>query len=160
MSGRVASLPISTREVRHNLRLVKELRVTEHDPEPVSYVPGLRLRAVRFVDDNTLEYDFEGIDAADETFRLTRSKVDRLGIWLYNFDQDFVARYRAVPGVYGGTGLERLGAYFFAVRRSELPVGRSWERLKREIQARLAERWRQIHPDDPAGDSRGQGEGA
>lgn len=138
--------------------------MAEHDPEPVSYAPGLRLRAVRFIDDNTLEYDFEGVDAADETFRLTRSKVNRLGIWLYNFDRNFAARYRAVPGVHGGTGLERLGAYFFAARRSELPVGKSWERLKKEIQATLAERWRQIHPDEPAtdaaGDSSDQGEGS
>lgn len=127
--------------------------MAEYEPDPVSYVPGLRLRAVRFIDENTLEYDFEGIDTADETFRMSRSNDNRLGIWVYNFDQDFGARYRAVPGVRAGAGLERLGAYFFAARCSELPVGSSYERLRAEIQAEFARRWYQARPDGPAADS-------
>lgn len=127
--------------------------MAEHEPEPVSHVPGLRLRALRFVDDDTLEYDFEGIDAADETFRMSRSNDNRLGIWVYNFDQDFAARYRAVPSVRAGGGLERLGAYFFAARASELPAGASYERLKTEIQEALAARWHQVRPDHPAAET-------
>ena len=125
--------------------------MVDREPEPVSYSPGLRLRAIRFIDENTLEYEFEGIDAADETFQLVRSNDNRLGIWIYNFGQDFDKRYRGVPFVFAGAGLERLGSYFFAARYSELPVGASYEQLKAELRDALAERWRQDRPEDRMG---------
>ncbi|HEX8008472.1 MAG TPA: hypothetical protein VF482_18830 [Trebonia sp.] len=128
--------------------MTEEPHAADREPAPVSYVPGLRLRAVRFIDESTLEFDFEGVDVPDETFRLTRSNDNSLGIWVYNFDQYFSGRYRSVPGVRAGTGLERLASYFFAARRSELPVGTSYEQLEEEIRSALAERWAQHHPAD------------
>ncbi|HEX7160974.1 MAG TPA: hypothetical protein VF223_07025 [Trebonia sp.] len=120
--------------------------MADYEPDPVSYCPGLRLRAIRFVDENTLEYDFEGVEVEDETFRLSRSWVNGPGIWLYNWDRDFENRYRGML-LHPGAGLERLGSYFFAARRSELPAGASYERCREESQAEAAERWRQDHPD-------------
>lgn len=128
--------------------MTEEPHAADREPAPASYVPGLRLRAVRFIDESTLELDFEGIDAPDETFRLTRSNDNPPGIWIYNFDQHFSGRYRGVPGVRAGTGLERLASYFFAARRSELPVGKSHEQLSAEIRSALAERWARDHPAD------------
>lgn len=101
---------------------------------------------MRFIDERTLDLDFEGIDAPDETFRLTRSNDNSLGIWVYNFDQHFSKRYRSAPGVRAGAGLERLASCFFAARRSELPVGTSYEQLSAEIRSAVAERWAKDHP--------------
>ena len=91
---------ISSKEGDLFMELPEEPHMVSREPQPVSYSPGLRLRAIRFIDENTLEYDFEGIDAADEMFQLARSNDNRLGIWVYNFEQDFARRYRGVPAVF------------------------------------------------------------
>ena len=79
-------------------------------PEPVSYIPGLRLRAIRFIDENALEFDFEGIDAPDEAFVLTRRSDNGAGtsaasedtLLAVAFGPISVARVRQISPARGG----------------------------------------------------------
>ena len=49
--------------------------------------------------------------------------------------------------VSAGAGLKPLVWRFFAARRSELPVGSSYDQLSADVRPALAERWHDDHPD-------------
>lgn len=136
-------VPAQVAETRDNVPM------TADKWEPESFDPGLRLRAMRVLDDDAVEFDFEGINAPDERFVAKRSWHRGLELW--NLDERFQNRYRAVPGPRAGSGLEALGALFLRVRGGELPVGSAYEALAADVRARAAARFAEISaPSDAA----------
>lgn len=111
-----------------------------------TYRPGLRLRSLRFITDDEIELDFEGIDAPDATFRASREWVTGLG-WLHNFDEDFGRLYRGVPLLTAGMGVNAVIRGAWIARADELPTGESWQREFDAGKAELARRWNESRSD-------------
>ena len=118
-----------------------------HD-EPQSFDPGLRLRSLRVVDDDTVEFEFEGINSPDTTFTVGRAVHDGIALW--NTDERFAAQYRQVPGPSAGQGLEGLADLFLRIRARELPAQGAYEALSAEVRSELSRRWEESRGDRPA----------
>ncbi len=113
--------------------------------------PALRLRSLRFITDDEIELDFEGLDAPDATFRATRTWLEDIGIWLYNFDEAFDRLYRGVPIFQAGHSANSAITGAWAARDDVLPTGASYDRKYTAARAEVERRWKESHPD-PDGD--------
>lgn len=112
----------------------------DFEQEQHEYHPGLRLRGLRFLSDDQIELDFEGLGTADRTFVARREWLDSQGFWLMNFDEEFSRLYRGVPLLSIGHSLNPLIRQAWAARSDQLPADDAWQRLFDERRAELARR--------------------
>ena len=54
----------------------RDFEMEQHD-----YRPGLRHRGLRFVSDDEIELDFEGLDTHDRTFLVPRTEHASIAVW-------------------------------------------------------------------------------
>ena len=127
--------------------------VRDFEKQENTFRPGLRLRSLRFISDDELELDFEGLDAPDATFRATRTWLEDSGSWLYNVDEDFSRLYRGVPLLTAGLAVNAAIRGAWMARADELPTGESWDHEFAAAQTELERRSKEPQPaagSDPA----------
>lgn len=116
------------------------MTIRDFEREQHEYRPGLRLRGLRFLSDDEIELDFEGLGTADRTFLARREHVDGIG-WLYNYDEEFGRLYRGVPILSCGYSLNPLIREAWTARADQLPADEAWQQLFDERRAELRRRW-------------------
>ena len=77
----------------------------DFEMEQHEYRPGLRFRGLRFVSDDEIELDFEGLDTGDRSFRARRSEHGGIPLWTY--DEEFRRLYSGVPCLTAGSSLKK-----------------------------------------------------
>ena len=85
----------------------------------------LRLRGHRFISDNELVLDFEGVGTADQSFVATRTPGS---IQVLNLDAEFSRQFLGVPCLSIGDGYIKLVSQLFEARADPLPAGAEWKR--------------------------------
>lgn len=113
----------------------------DFEAEQHTYRPGLRLRGLRFLSDDEIELDFEGLDTGDRVYHARREWLADRGFWLYNFDDEFARLYRGVPILSAGMSLNPLILAAWSARLDELPSDEEWQREFDERRAELGRRW-------------------
>ena len=114
------------------------------DSEPAT--ERLRLRGHRFLSDDQVELDFEGMGVPDASFVATRREHD--GMQMIDFDADFGRLYLGVPCLGTGTPYGKFVGALFAARDVQLPAGAAWQRAFDECVADVSARFTQAQVDD------------